>query len=403
MTRMKYGLKIFFIVIAALLLNATLVWAGETEGTVFDVSGSLEVGVFSQTANDDFFLLAYLPPGAIPVTVLGNNLSLRTDLQIIPNDQVKAKLRLGYRSDSSASSPQNETVVLSRGFIDFSPGSVYSLRLGKQRLAWGTGYAWNPTNLLDLPRNAFTASDDPEGIMAVRNDLKLGPVTGQLVVTPGDDWENSGKAVRLSASPGGVDLTLGWVEMAKGGLAASPHATTFDFACSLAGVGLHGEAVYQAEGNPRLDKKDILNYLLGVDYSFPGGFIVALEYYHNDTAFANAAEAQAYIATNFTPSNEEEVIEVINFLTNLANNGGVTRDHYFLRCSKAFGENTNTELLLVYNATDSSYAAQPELEYTWKQATTLYLKGLVTQGAADSEANLLPIKSRFELGVKVSF
>jgi hypothetical protein len=389
MIRVKYSLTIT-IVVLALLFSAALAWGEETEGTRFDLSGSLEAGLISQADNDDLFL-----PLPEPIPSWGSNLSLRTDLQIIPNDQVKIKLRASYLNNSTEESPQNDTFQLSRGFIDFSPDDIFSLRLGKQRLAWGTGYAWNPTDLLDLPRNAFTASDDPEGIMASRIDLNLGSITGQLVLTPGFDWDNTGKAIRIKASPGGVDLTLGWVDP------LGAEAKTLDFAASVAGIGLHGEAAYQSEGNPRADKDDILNYLVGIDYNFPGGFLVALEYYHNDTAFADAAEAQGFIVASLIA--DPDGFNPKDFLTDLANNGGVTRDHYFLRCSKLFGENTNTELLLVYNATDASLAAQPKIEYTWKQTTTLYIKGLVIQGGADSEVNMLPIAAQWQMGLKVSF
>ncbi|HEX3046996.1 MAG TPA: hypothetical protein VHY08_19740 [Bacillota bacterium] len=402
MVRIKSCLVVM-IVIIALLLSVTRAWAEETEeasGIRFDFSGSLEAGKIVQEKNDDMFLFALFPPGSIDFPNEGSYVSLRNDVQIIPNDHLKVKLRLSYVNNTTATdSPQNDTLALSRGFIDYSPSGVFSLRLGKQRLAWGTGYAWNPTDLLDLPRNAFTASDDPEGITAVRTDLKLGPVSGQLVLTPNYpdyDWETTGKAIRFKASPGGVDLTLGWVDPTIGS-----EAKTLDFAASIAGIGFHGEAAYQSEGNRRADKADILNYLLGIDYNFPGGFIVALEYYHNDTAFADAAEAQGFIVTSLIA--DPTGFNPMDYLTNLANNGGVTRDHYFLRCSKSFGENTNTELLLVYNATDSSLAAQPKFEYTWKQTTTLYIKGLVTQGDADSEINLLPIAAQWQMGLKIIF
>ncbi len=60
----------------------------------------------------------------------------------------------------------------------------------------------------------------------------------------GSDWEKSGRAVRFKASPFGVDLTTGWVKSGTG-----PAAMIGDFAYSLSGIGLHGEVLYQAEGN----------------------------------------------------------------------------------------------------------------------------------------------------------
>ncbi|MCL4516170.1 MAG: hypothetical protein M1379_11390 [Firmicutes bacterium] len=410
------GLLVLLSTIAVLALSANLALAEENK---MDFGGSFEVRAISQAKNSDFL---FGEPSSTEVVPLGAGLNFRGDLAFTPADQVAAKLRLGYKTDSTMQTDSttqtgstlppapNVTFTLDRGYIDFTPNSLLSLRVGKQRLAWGTGYAWNPTDLLDLPRTAFTAEDDPEGVVAFRGDLALGPVTGQVFLVPstdpGSDWEKSGRAVRFKASPSAVDLTAGWVKHGT-----DPAAVTGDFAYSLSGVGLHGEVLYQSEGNPRADKatKDVINYLVGADYNFPGGYYLAVEYYHNDTAFKDVPELLSYLGQvkdkyiasgNVTgyPAFMQE------YLAGLIGNGGATRDHLFVRGSKTFKEKYTAELMAVYNPTDGSVEAQPRLEYAWGQNTTLFVQGLlVNAGKKEAEANLIPLRNRLDVGMKVSF
>lgn len=403
------GLFVWISTIAVLALNVNLALAEENK---MDFGGSFEVRGIGQAKNSD---LLFGEPSSTDVPSLGTSLNLRGDLAFTPADQVAVKLRLGYRTDSTqtdltTTETPSGTFSLDRGYIDFTPNSLLSLRIGKQRLAWGTGYAWNPTDILDLPRAAFTAADVPEGVEAFRGDLALGPVTGQVFLVPstdpGSDWEKSGRAVRFKASPAGVDLTAGWVKRGT-----DPAAVTGDFAYSLSGIGLHGEALYQSEGNPRADKatKDVLNYLVGADYNFPGGYYLAVEYYHNDTAFKDVPELLGYleqVKTAYIASGNVADYPAFmqEYLAGLISNGGATRDHIFVRGSKTFREKYTAELMAVYNPTDGSVESQPRLEYAWGQNATLFAQGLlVNAGKKEAEANLIPLRNRVEVGMKVNF
>ena len=44
------------------------------------------------------------------------------------------------------------------------------MRVGKQRIAWGSGFAWNPTNRLEPPKNALNTTLEQEGALAARLD-----------------------------------------------------------------------------------------------------------------------------------------------------------------------------------------------------------------------------------------
>ena len=378
-----FGL-ILLLTAAAVLLNLEIVLAEEA-GVNF--SGAFEVNGISQVLNEN----ALFPNPDLPT--FGDSINFRGDFGLTPSEQVRIKLRLSYQDNTLQSAAANGAFTLSRGYIDLTPNNSLSFRFGKQRLAWGTGYAWNPTDLLDQKRNAFTPSDDPEGIVAFRADVNCGPATGQIFLVPGASWDSSGQAVRVKTSPFGMDLTLGLVKPGT-----DDTALTTDFACSIAGIGLHGEVLYQKEGNWRSDKTDVLNYLVGADYNLPGGFCLALEYYHNDEAFKDISELIYYLISQALDPEESQ-----KFVMDQSNNGGITRDHLFLRCTKAIGADGNAELLMVYNTTDKSLIAQPKLSYILGQNTEIFVKGLIISGQGNVEANLSPVKDQLNFGVKVNF
>ena len=60
--------------------------------------------------------------------------------------------------------------VVRQGYAQYWWGEKVGLRLGKQRIAWGSGFAWNPTNRLEPPKNALNTTLEQEGALAARLD-----------------------------------------------------------------------------------------------------------------------------------------------------------------------------------------------------------------------------------------
>ena len=60
--------------------------------------------------------------------------------------------------------------VVRQGYAQYWWGEKVGLRVGKQRIAWGSGFAWNPTNRLEPPKNALNTTLEQEGALAARLD-----------------------------------------------------------------------------------------------------------------------------------------------------------------------------------------------------------------------------------------
>jgi hypothetical protein len=60
--------------------------------------------------------------------------------------------------------------TLRQAYAQYAWGEGLGLRVGKQRIAWGSGFAWNPTNRIEPPKNPFNTGLEQEGALAGRMD-----------------------------------------------------------------------------------------------------------------------------------------------------------------------------------------------------------------------------------------
>jgi len=61
-------------------------------------------------------------------------------------------------------------------FFDFNIANTVYFRAGKQVLQWGTGYFWNPTDLINIEHKSFTNQDALlQGVFGLRSDVVFSP------------------------------------------------------------------------------------------------------------------------------------------------------------------------------------------------------------------------------------
>jgi hypothetical protein len=61
-------------------------------------------------------------------------------------------------------------------FVDFNIANTVYFRAGKQVLKWGTGYFWNPTDLINIEHKSFTNQGALlEGVFGLRSDVVFSP------------------------------------------------------------------------------------------------------------------------------------------------------------------------------------------------------------------------------------
>jgi hypothetical protein len=133
------------------------------------VQGAAGVGdnTFGNTMMGDFLVDARLPRG----------FRMFVDLNL---DYVPAGVSVPVTGTAISPMPgpysvlQNQTTLLDlkEVFVDFNFGNAVHVRAGKQVLQWGTGYFWNPTDLINVSHKSFTnLTALLDGVFGLRTDL----------------------------------------------------------------------------------------------------------------------------------------------------------------------------------------------------------------------------------------
>lgn len=71
---------------------------------------------------------------------------------------------------------QDTALLIKEVFVDFNFANTAYFRVGKQVLKWGTGYFWNPTDLINIEHRSFTNSTALlQGVFGLRSDVVFSP------------------------------------------------------------------------------------------------------------------------------------------------------------------------------------------------------------------------------------
>ncbi len=106
----------------------------------------------------------------------------------------------------SAALPLEDRFYLNHAFITLHPGAI-ALTVGKQYLAWGAAYVFNPTELF-RPKNVLEPGYEREGVGAITARLPLGVLSDIMIgLTPEGSFRTSGKLVRVRHHLAGFDLS----------------------------------------------------------------------------------------------------------------------------------------------------------------------------------------------------
>ncbi|MBI3288493.1 MAG: hypothetical protein HYZ74_03125, partial [Elusimicrobia bacterium] len=148
------------------------------------------------------------------------------------------------------------------------------VRVGRQRVAWGTGKLWNPTDVLNPYDPSNVERDERRGVDAVYGRAGVGALgQAELVWAPEDSWIDHSLLARARANWEGWDGAL-----VGGRVAGSTGAFMLggDFAGALFDGTAHGElAWFRPESRSSFFKAGV-----GFDYNFASGAGLVVELYH---------------------------------------------------------------------------------------------------------------------------
>jgi hypothetical protein len=248
----------------------------------------------------------------------------------------------------------------------------FDLFIGRQMIAWGTGYAFNPTDIWNA-KSPLDPNAPKLGVNAIRVEIPFGSISGlTLVASPGADFEHSSAGFRLKGNLGGFDLSLCGMRVMTVDMEFLGLPRKIMAGADLAGQ--IGNVCVWAEGaviNPVYDGMEYTDFDslyaqvdAGLDYNFANGLYIMLEYYYNGLG--------QYKSENYGYRDFMNMFggEMSGFAQNYIL-GGLRKD---------FLDHFVFALFALGNLNDQSAMLLPELEYNFHDNISLKFSGQIGVG-----------------------
>ncbi len=317
-----------------------------------------------------------------PVFYLNDNLRINIEYEIVSlYRNTSSELFQSKQQKSSRQlfdwtwTPVNESKYSLTHFIDrlyfkyaFENGNV---TIGRQRVSWGTGRIWNPTNLFNPinPATFFKVEKDGADIIALK--YFLGNFTDlNLVFNPNEKIGNSNYGGRFRSNIGEYDFSF------MGGYFDKRVVLGTDFAGNLFGAGVRGEGIFSADENEF--NNNFIKYILGIDAQVSRKLYLMLEYQFNGEGKTNKNDYELdrlfsgqiiNLSKNYLHFNSSYQYHPLITLT-LSNNTNLNDGSGFISLVGNYSAAEDFYLSL-----GSQFFYGSELSEYWYYSTSIYLQG----------------------------
>jgi hypothetical protein len=360
------------------------------------------------------------PGNFLNVATVSNSLDFNLFTDVVPEDKGwKFHLKLRGGNDWS----RDHTVTkIEVGELNYSVSltSWLDLQAGRSIEKWGTGYAWNPTGVVNPRKNPSDPGDRRglyRGVDNVQVDLFVHDWNVTLLGVPEIDWEGrqgkhllaTGWAVRVYRLIQGVDFSVS----ASGGNGL-PNSQGVSLSRVVGNaLELHAEAAaFQdslrfrpAEGGWRATTKKHLDLLLGGQYTFAHNVNVVAEYYHSGNGL-DGNEWRGYqdmviAAGQDLPNGNPVPLLLDNLYYSVLT---MARDYAFGRFYCLFHhDKLEAEVLTLTNLRDGSSLVRPGLYWKIHPNWSLYWLQGELLGGASTEFGHIQVSRVSDFGVRYHF
>jgi hypothetical protein len=258
-----------------------------------------------------------------------------------------------------------------RLYLDYYAGDLQAT-LGRQRIAWGTSWVWNPTDIFNPQSVLDFDHEELPGVDALRFQYYTGPVSKvELALAPARDKENSSYAFLLSQNAFNYDFNF------MAGLRKKRWIVGTAWSGDILEAGFRGEITYSQ--NPKrltqydsiyvpfganaisANKNNVLSFVLSGDYTFPNSFYIHTELLYNSN----------YNTKNIGLFNQEAV--ELGMLS--ASKWSIYQEFSYDITPLMRGSN-----FAIINPIDKSFVFVPSISYSIITNLDLYLIGLFFNG-----------------------
>lgn len=311
-----------------------------------------------------------------------------------------------------------------QAYLQYAWGSALQVRLGKQRIAWGSGFAWNPTNRVEPPKSPFNTGLEQEGSLGARIDWIPSSRAGVIVLASRSDTSTDRSfgtsSPRRTSGSGRVRVLVKDTDLAFVVTAGKNQRTLigFDVARDLgAQITAHAEGAFHrgAELPPARDGQTFFRLATGLLCS-RGTTALSVEYFYNGEGYGDAATT-AYLAalngaydraTNpaLPPAVRTEAMNRYLAGASIPYSGGLGLRRHYLQASWSRSEMRGRWTLAargLFGLSDGGVALTPGVGYAPRGNVTLQLDAVWLLGPDDSEYRLAPLRGALQSRVKVLF
>jgi hypothetical protein len=148
------------------------------------------------------------------------------------------------------------------------------ITLGRQRISWGTGRVWNPTDLFNPLNPTVFSKIEKDGVDAATLKVFLGAFSdATIVANPENHFRQANYGFRARTNVEEFDLSL------MGGRFDDRLVLGGDFAGNLFEAGIRGEGIISASRHDL--KSSFVKFILGADNQFTPELYALVEYLFN--------------------------------------------------------------------------------------------------------------------------
>jgi hypothetical protein len=316
---------------------------------------------------------------------------------------IKAKIRTNTDITKSFSGWTHNT-TLYEALFSVKPSLSFHLDIGKKRMKWGKGYAWNPVAFIDRPKNPNDPELALEGYVVLSMDyIKsfqgiLKTITFTLFLLPVNEHINSTFGKPNQMNFGGkmyflfYDTDIDLLFLSGGSV---PARYGMDFSRNLtSNFEIHGEFAYipdyrkkiiQEDGTVGEEKYASKNFLLGIRFLTKTNTTFFFEYLKNGNGYTSYDMENFYslidqVSQSYLLSGDDSQLRVLSDTAPQAyRTFAPMQDYLYLRISQKEPWNILyfiPSFTSIFNLTDKSFSLTQELLYN--PITNLELRAKIT-------------------------
>jgi hypothetical protein len=340
---------------------------------------------------------------------------VREDLRLVVRGFVQR--RIGAQDETDWKARQ--------AYVQWSPLDITTVRLGRQRIAWGSGLAWNPTNRIEAPRNPLNVSLEQQGSLAVRVDVVPFTWAGLILVAARSEVESADLPFAVRAPRRRTGAVRGRflvrdtdVALVLSGGTRQPSLVGLDVGRTVGEVAVHAEAAtYRgAEMAPARAEERFFRVAAGLLWTRGEHLTLTAEYFFNGEGYGDAARAAwldglrrsstAMLDARQPPPVRDAAAAEYGALAGIPFAGGLGLGRHYLHggwSSRLSAGRWTASARAVLGLSDGSVALTPGLAWSPRGDLDVELDAITLLGPQSSEFRLAPLRTAVQARVKVQF